>query len=172
MTRKPEPTDTDRTAEDRWLAWRGMLEDDARELAQVPDEHLIGDARSRSTSGAARSRSRARDAAQAQGGNRDTNRGTGHFPRVGRGGRPVIGGGSPQVRGVGVQAQWLTRWLIGFTVTLVVLTVAVLALTAGARGRVMLTITMPGVQPFGPQRGRQTWCSQLSALARVLEPGR
>lgn len=74
VTDKPEPTDAERAAESSWLAWQGMVEDDARVLAQVPDEHLIGDARSAGRRGAAAVRVRARDAAQAQGGDREVDR--------------------------------------------------------------------------------------------------
>ncbi len=46
-----EPTDTERAVEARWLAWEGMVKDNAQVIAQVPDEHLIGDARAASRAG-------------------------------------------------------------------------------------------------------------------------
>jgi hypothetical protein len=40
-----EPSEEERAAEARWLAWEREVKDHAVVLAQLPDAHLIGDAR-------------------------------------------------------------------------------------------------------------------------------
>ena len=122
-----EPTDTERAVEARWLAWEGMVvKDNAQVIAQVPDEHLIGDARAASRAGQQRfeygleMQRRLKVA---------TEKLTAELVMFRESAEAAAERSEAAARRSEASAAKLER-LIGFTVILVVLTLAVLALTA------------------------------------------
>jgi len=130
VTDMTEPTDTERAVEARWLAWEGMVKDNAQVIAQVPDEHLIGDARAASRAGQQRFEYGLEMQRRLKVATEKLTAELVMFRESAEAAAERSEAAARRSEASAAKLERLTRWLIGFTVVLVVLTLAVLTLTA------------------------------------------
>ncbi|HEY3957992.1 MAG TPA: hypothetical protein VGM53_31900 [Streptosporangiaceae bacterium] len=130
MTQETEPTDAEGGAEDRWLAWERIVKENAQLIAQVPDAHLIGDARAASRAGQQRFEYDLEMQRRLKVATEKLTAELVVFRESAEMAAERSEAAAHRSEASAANLERLTQWLIGFTVALVVLTVAVLALTA------------------------------------------